>query len=244
MIVKYGFPWSCLLKYSKKINREDIILDAGCGDGTLITHLKFKGFRNVIGLDVSSTFIRRVTENCIISDATYLPFRLSVFKVVLMTKVLEHLENPFKTIQGVNKSLKNGGYFIFSIPSANYPLRLLKRYHKEYIIGQARNHHISCFDYVQIKILFYLCNFKLIRLKGFGRMFPNLLGLGRILDKIFSNVEYFYKYILYIGQTSEKITKSNYKSKLGDYHWDYHLMDNRIIEVLRKNSRDHINFAL
>ena len=46
-------------EFSKYVNREDMILDVGCGYGRTLNELYKKGYRNLIGIDFSQKMIER-----------------------------------------------------------------------------------------------------------------------------------------------------------------------------------------
>lgn len=72
------------------------VLDVGCGDGYVSQRIMESG-HNTFALDISMTRCRRTLERgipTIRGDANRLPFRDKAVDTVVVTEVLEHMENP------------------------------------------------------------------------------------------------------------------------------------------------------
>jgi len=100
--------------------RDDVILDVGCGDGYQISYL-IKHSSQIIGLDISPHKLiegkRRMRKaDFICASSENLPFRPQVFNRVMCLELLEHLKDPLKTIREIDLVLKNGGIVIISVP--------------------------------------------------------------------------------------------------------------------------------
>ena len=96
------------------------ILDIGFGNGMLLRNLRELGYQNLFGLDPSEDSVRNL-ENYGIECAQGTIYdcvsRLeNSFDAVVMTAVLEHLLEPREAIEQVFTYLKDGGYFILSVP--------------------------------------------------------------------------------------------------------------------------------
>jgi len=154
-----------------------IILEIGYGDG------KFSSIvipqNNFIGLDISKDIImeakRNVKENLglIVSDARYLPFRSSSINIILSICTLEHIPELNKVLKECSIILKNGGLFIFTVPS-NYFSRnlffynLAKHLHLNNIAKWYSNYrnrqlnHFHCYSIKLWKRILRLHKFKAI----------------------------------------------------------------------------------
>ncbi len=104
-----------------------LILDVGCNGG-LFANLLAKGGRKVVGLDISSSFLRhahrlyRGTIDFVLGDAQMLPFPKDVFDGISCLEVLEHVIMPEKVIREIFRVLKPGGKAIFMVPNEEHPL--------------------------------------------------------------------------------------------------------------------------
>jgi len=85
------------------------ILDLGCGSN------KYKGRRGdeVVGADITSTESVDVTHD--LNRFPY-PFKKEEFDMVNCSHVLEHLDNPKKTIEEIRRVLKRDGVLRIVIP--------------------------------------------------------------------------------------------------------------------------------
>jgi len=96
----------------------DHILDVGCGFGRNLAQLP-----QAIGIDITLPFLKTahnyVPNHLIQADAYYLPFRDGEFDAVIMTEVIEHIDDQHQVIAEVARVLKRGGMFIISAPNRN-----------------------------------------------------------------------------------------------------------------------------
>jgi ubiquinone/menaquinone biosynthesis C-methylase UbiE len=108
----------------------DVILDLGCGAGSL-TNLLLGRFKLVVGVDISRVGVKianaRAEEslsegkcNFIVADALHLPFRRECFDAVVMSEVLEHLYDQKQALMEANRLLKPHSHFILTTPNRFY----------------------------------------------------------------------------------------------------------------------------
>ena len=114
-----------------------------------------------MGYDMTFLDIEKLTEHeTILCDVSYsiLPFAAESFDLVIMTEVLEHLENHFLVSREISRVLKPKGQYIFSTPYIHsIPQRLFYlfkniflRFGYEHIPGGHINpvHMIMYFNYL------------------------------------------------------------------------------------------------
>jgi len=120
------------------VDRKNII-DIGCGAGTLCFYIANKGI-NVLGIDISSSAI----NVCQKSSRSLNLDKLAKFKVVnfpeesvgekfdlvILTEVIEHINNDSLALEKIFNMLNKGGVAIITTPSLNAPL---------YKLGYANN---------------------------------------------------------------------------------------------------------
>lgn len=112
------------------------ILEIGCGEGSLLSFLKDRGYTNVSGFDLSP-------ENVALCHKRGLPFvrhhdalRLAEFsdstqyKVVFCLDVIEHLakEHAVSFLRQVLQRLHRDGYVVIQVPNMGSVLGLFHRY--------------------------------------------------------------------------------------------------------------------
>ncbi|MHA1651716.1 MAG: class I SAM-dependent methyltransferase [Candidatus Helarchaeota archaeon] len=121
----------------KKANKL-FILELGCGPGLYLEEFILNG-HIVIGVDFSFNMLRisknKLKEieynafNLILADAEHLPFREGIFDIINCIEVLRHLPAPSKTIwkvfKEVQRTMKNQGSFLISIPNILFPLNIV-----------------------------------------------------------------------------------------------------------------------
>ncbi len=99
------------------------ILDVGCGTGVSGEYLKNNGYANeVVGVEVISDVadIARLTLDQVICGdilTVDLPFEEKKFDYIICADVLEHLIDANSVILKLTRYLKDGGYFIVSLPN-------------------------------------------------------------------------------------------------------------------------------
>lgn len=82
------------------------ILDVGCGEKPYMMY--FPNTNHYVGIDErsASADVRGVGE--------YLPFKSKAFDTAICTQVLEHVENPRRVLEELNRSLTDNGVLILS----------------------------------------------------------------------------------------------------------------------------------
>ncbi|MAF99564.1 MAG: hypothetical protein CMH61_03030 [Nanoarchaeota archaeon] len=96
-------------------------LDIGCGVGSNLSVMQ-KHVETVIGVDNSPKavdYCARKGFNAVIGDIHKLSFEAEHFDLVMCSDVLEHVDDV-KAVSEVNRVLKKGGAFIFSVPANNH----------------------------------------------------------------------------------------------------------------------------
>jgi len=79
--------------FSKYVPKGSKILDIGCGIGENLSFLKYNGFQNVIGVDISPQMVNKSNE---LNHVAYLVSELKEndFDVLLFSHVIEHVGYP------------------------------------------------------------------------------------------------------------------------------------------------------
>jgi len=101
-----------------------IILDIGCKDARFCSELLQRGGGCYVGIDIDKQALdldkiahRDEAAHFLLGDATRLPFPDETFDFVLITEVVEHIENEQQVISEVARVLKKGGNCILSVPT-------------------------------------------------------------------------------------------------------------------------------
>lgn len=169
----------------------DKILDLGCGTGETSYAIKKNGLANWIcgveGSPNAAELARRRLDLVLEGDIEKLdfPFEENTFDVILLLDILEHLVDPWATLEKVTKLLKPNGVIITSIPNVRHftvvlPLLLLGdwRYQEEGLLDST---HIRFFTKSSAIKLMTSTGLKLDKLDHTGAKKGSLSGLANFL---------------------------------------------------------------
>jgi len=112
----------------KHVSAESELLDLGAGAG-IVEQMNFRGIARIVcGIDLDP----RVLNNEYLDDAKVtcgesIPYDDDSFDVVFSDNVLEHLEEPERVFQEINRVLKPGGVFLFKTPNKHHYMPLIAR---------------------------------------------------------------------------------------------------------------------
>jgi len=101
--------------YLDFIRPTDKVLEYGCGVGQNIAWHK-----NSYGYEINKKLYPLLESKGIIMYNYEKDIPDNHFDVIITCMVLEHLENPIKTLKFLNKKLKSGGKLVTVLPPVNY----------------------------------------------------------------------------------------------------------------------------
>lgn len=107
----------------------DKIIDIGCGDGFYLYLLSKLSVKiSLVGFDYDQIVLTNARKNLgskkiklIRGSATDMPFKDGEFSKIIMTEVLEHIEDHKKALNEVFRILKSGGYLLLTVPNYRFP---------------------------------------------------------------------------------------------------------------------------
>jgi SAM-dependent methyltransferase len=98
------------------------LLDIGCGTGEYLKAASDLGM-DVTGIDVDETLAAHIRSKYGYSVVVGLfeddSFPAGTFDVIVLSHVIEHLQEPAKLLRSIRKALKPGGLFIMCTPNAD-----------------------------------------------------------------------------------------------------------------------------
>ena len=176
-----------LNKYFKGFPKDIKILDFGCGLGHN-TYL----FPNSVGYDISEfslDFCRKMGKQVInnIEDAED-----NSFDVVFSSHTLEHVENPYETLEILKRKLKPDGRLILILPV---------EHHRKASFKIDINQHLFCWNFRTINNLLIKRGFEILKNKychGIG--YQKLYFISKISQRLFECVTTFISRILFIKE--------------------------------------------
>lgn len=168
-----------LEKYLKKNAR---ILDAGSGTGGTIHRLTQYGFKNIFGIDISSTALsysrKRGINSIRIGSINSLPYKNNSFDAVICMDVLYHKGvNQKQAINEISRVLKKEGILYVQEPAYNW----LKSKHDLAIETQTR------FTKKTLSKMLQNGKFKIEKATYYNMFFLGPIIIKRIKDKILKN---------------------------------------------------------
>ncbi len=116
------------------LKRDDVVLDFGCGEGSLFAALRHAGFTGAFyGVELNASFGEYASRygNATVSNS--IRSREPV-DLVVVNHVLEHLDDPIGTLRELGKLIKPSGHLYIDVPDAEeydkiYDLHIAHIYH-------------------------------------------------------------------------------------------------------------------
>ena len=105
------------------------VLDVGCGLGGKELFYLLKGAKSVTGLDISQTNVQ-IAQSCfverkpdssrrpwlVVADAAAMPLADNSFDLAISTYTFEHLADPARVLEEIQRVIKPGGEVLISFP--------------------------------------------------------------------------------------------------------------------------------
>jgi ubiquinone/menaquinone biosynthesis C-methylase UbiE len=108
---------------------DSVILDMPCGRGFYLNMFRYVSNAKLIGADLDEEVIHKAAANVgHLKDVTLiraniydLPFPDATFDAVILSEVLEHIDDDVAGLKEALRVLKPGGVAAITVPHANYP---------------------------------------------------------------------------------------------------------------------------
>jgi SAM-dependent methyltransferase len=170
-----------LLRHGPAQNRT--VLDYGSGRGEALDYFKAAGFR-MTGADVDPECVRlssRFGEAVVLNpDDPVAQFGPKSFDIVTCFHVLEHVENPKRTLSALGRIARQ--YVLLAVPNLRYLHRLLER---RFELSQVNEGHLQAWDHWHFRNLAERhCGLELLEWGSDATLLPILSGA---LQKIFGS---------------------------------------------------------
>lgn len=160
--------------------KNDKILDVGCGDGFYLYLLSQLGNFDLTGIDSDAKAIANAkkqvgkrTVTYVVGDIYHMPFVDGTFTKIVLSEVLEHLPDDRKGLLEIKRVLKKGGIICATVPHWNYPFfwdplnyllqRIFKTHVKSGFWAGVWNFHERLYRTYELKELFIDAGFKIER---------------------------------------------------------------------------------
>lgn len=108
---------------------DKVILDCACGRGFYLNMFRYVSGCKLVGLELDAEIIQKAQRNVgHLPDLTLtrgniyaLPFPDNSFDGVILSEILEHVDDDVAGLREVLRVLKPGGVAAITVPNANYP---------------------------------------------------------------------------------------------------------------------------
>lgn len=161
-----------------ELNGGEKILEVGCGNGYYLNLLnKLRLNLTLIGIDNDNLalkdakrFIKDDRVELILADANKLPLKSNFFDRVIISEVIEHVENEQKVLSEIHRVLKPRGVMVLTTCNINYPFlwdpinwilqRLLRTHIKNGFWAGIWNQHLRLYRIDTLKDLIKKAKFE------------------------------------------------------------------------------------
>jgi SAM-dependent methyltransferase len=156
------------------------LLDIGAAFGFAVNEATRLGWR-ALGAEVSLPAARRAAERAtgevIVANALDLPFAASVFDVVTMWDVVEHLRDPHRAVTEVARVLRAGGRLVLSTGDVDSLVAKISgtRWHL-YTLPE----HLFFFSRPALRVLLEQHGLRVVRMRAHGARYP----IGYLVERL------------------------------------------------------------
>ncbi len=157
-----------LKKILPYIDKNKIVCDLGCGDGTILKTISER-IKEGYGLDVKMASSDKTNLHFIEADiAKPLPLESDKFDAVFLLAVLEHLESPDIILNEIRRILKPDGKLVLTTPSPrSRPLLEFLAFKLKLISRDEIMDHKHYYSKKELNDLLIKFGFKILKIKTF-----------------------------------------------------------------------------
>ena len=150
----------------KKINANDLIMDIGSNDGTLLKCFKDKGFNNVLGVDPASEIVEQANKSGIKTIKGYFDLDLAKkikssngnAKIITANNVFAHMDDLRGMLEAIKYMMNDDSIFVFEV---SYLLDVVKKM----LIGTIFHEHLSYHSLISLRQFLNSFNLDIIKVE-------------------------------------------------------------------------------
>jgi len=175
------------------------VLDAGCGDGTLLKVLIHLGGLSVYGIDYNALRVGRARENApeaVVMRGLLEDLYIShdFFDIVILSQVLEHIKEDARVLESLTRVLKPDGILILGVPNEGCFLAQLRNRYLERSISKTTD-HVNFYTEKTIRGKIAEAGLTITNTKRTGFFFPH-----QMLNVLLSSTSRGYKLMQVLGR--------------------------------------------
>jgi len=159
-----------LIKMAEEQGPFDKVLNLGCGVGE--NSNSFSAFGDVISADVDlfSVSCAKKYTDVVRTDACNISFKSNTFDCVILSDVLEHIEEDSRVVNEIILATKPGGLIVITVPAIKFlfsthdlALGHHRRYSRKELLDLCKDLHIDRIEYWNFFNLLIVAPFRLIK---------------------------------------------------------------------------------
>lgn len=160
--VELGGKIQAQILFQEYINKNDKVLDFGCGSGTTLKNLTCS---EKVGFEINPYAIKfNIEENKINTYSTFENLTDNYFDIIISNHALEHTPTPYEDLLKLKDKLKIGGKIVIYVPSMEDELGKLNKQNNKFDLND-RDNHLFNWNYQLLSNLVIKCGFKLLDAK-------------------------------------------------------------------------------
>ncbi len=217
-------------KYKSIIKKDDLVLDIGSNDGSLLKHFKNNNF-NVVGVDPALNIVKIANKNRIKTLHGLFDKKIAIkinenfgkAKFITAFNVFAHTNEMKNFIVNVKKLLHHEGVFIFEV-------QYLGDIIKNKILGTFFHEHMCHYSITSLKNFFKINKMKLIDIERVNIQKGSIIGYVSHINSSFKELSSVNSFIKY-----EKNKKIYHKKTLFNFFRDINKNKIKLNNLLEKN---------
>lgn len=118
---------------SIRMDKQDLVLDVGCGTGLLFNHITDR-VKEIVGLDISRKTLLQAKKrtinvpniHLISADADNIPLKSGMFSHVFAITLIQNMPNPLKTLHEVKRVAEENALIVVTGLKKKFPINVFK----------------------------------------------------------------------------------------------------------------------
>lgn len=226
----------------QQINDEDLILDIGSNDGTLLQCFKDKGLQNILGVDPASQIVDQANLSGIKTIKGYFNLELAnkissingKAKVITANNVFAHMDDLRGMLEAIKFMMNEESIFVFEV---SYLLDVVKKM----LIGTIFHEHLSYHSIISLKQFLNSFNLDIIKVERGPEQGGSIICYAKIKKQ--SNKIHNSVFELIALEKKEKLDKIETIQKMNDQLTDLKNELNKIIKKIKHENKTISGFG-
>ena len=226
----------------QKIDAQDLIIDVGSNDGTLLQCFKDKGYKNILGVDPASQIVDQANLSGIKTIKGYFNLELAKkirntngkAKVITANNVFAHTDDLREMLEAIKFMMSEESIFVFEV---SYLLDVVKKM----LIGTIFHEHLSYHSLISLKQFLNSFNLDITRVERGPEQGGSIICYAKI--KKSSNMIDKSVLELLTLETTEKLNKIETIQKMNSKLTNLKSELNKIIKKIKDEKKTISGFG-